>query len=270
MNFKEFLEASESFTEFIDSMYITSNCKGLTKDMMRLIMGSADNDHVFRDWGLDDEVPGKIQVLLNGNPNKKQVMDLLSELHKMLVITEIHSGITSPIDAIDDILYNGVEVFPLESFRITPYFSLWVDHDLSDKEYASLSSNVKAMDFGFEAIDREEGQDEGMGDDEIWIECERNIELEYLLDDFKQKLGAGKISLFFTIKLGGTCIRCGKGIELDVYKPFCKDDYSDWWRTRTRDKPKKETYCHKCGKEYGSSLNEPLCPGCKDKTGSYS
>ena len=267
MNFKEFLETSESFTKFLDWIFIESNCKGLTEEMLNLIMENADKECKFREFGLDKEVPGKLQVLVDGLVNNKHVIDLLRELHKMLAIREIHAAITAPIDTINDILYDGVELQTVESGDFS--FSLLFDHDLSDQEYTSLSNEITSMGFDFKVFEREENLNDGMRDDEIWISA-KNIELEYLLHDFEQKLGASKISLFLAVKLGGTCIRCGKGIELDVYKPFCKDDYSDWWRTRTRDKPKKETYCHKCGKEYGSSLNEPLCPGCKDKTGSYS
>ena len=59
---------------------------------------------------------------------------------------------------------------------------------------------------------------------------------------------------------GGACIRCKTPISFNVEKPLCPKDYRTW--NRHQDPTYPEKYCHRCGREYSTTFNEPLCLPC--------
>ena len=58
----------------------------------------------------------------------------------------------------------------------------------------------------------------------------------------------------------GYCIRCGKIIFFDPYKPLCKDCFFEWDVYQNIDYPEK--YCHSCGKRDATTMEKPLCYDC--------
>lgn len=66
------------------------------------------------------------------------------------------------------------------------------------------------------------------------------------------------------IDVKGYCIRCGKGISLNVDKPYCQSCYEAWAEWKNPDY--KEYYCHTCGKKVKTTMNKPECRSCFGKT----
>ena len=58
----------------------------------------------------------------------------------------------------------------------------------------------------------------------------------------------------------GHCIRCGEDIPLNAKKPLCPTDYKQWEKYKNHDYPEK--YCYKCGREYSTTFDKPLCLPC--------
>lgn len=75
---------------------------------------------------------------------------------------------------------------------------------------------------------------------------------------------AEKISKF--MPSGAYCIRCKKPIELNPKKPYCRDCYDVWKKSKSKDF--KERYCHICGKSNKSILEKPVCISCYKEYGS--
>ena len=64
-------------------------------------------------------------------------------------------------------------------------------------------------------------------------------------------------------KSKGYCLRCGKQITHDLFRPYCKDCYFKWLEWEN---PKwKEKHCHTCGNSYKSSMLYPQCNSCFQK-----
>lgn len=58
----------------------------------------------------------------------------------------------------------------------------------------------------------------------------------------------------------GYCLRCKEIIPLNSEKPYCIDCYKVWKEFYNLSYI--EFYCHKCGQNYKSIMNKPLCPIC--------
>lgn len=56
------------------------------------------------------------------------------------------------------------------------------------------------------------------------------------------------------------CIRCATVIAFDKNKPLCINCYNTWSKFKNKFYPEK--YCHHCGKEAKSSINNPICQTC--------
>jgi phosphatidylserine/phosphatidylglycerophosphate/cardiolipin synthase-like enzyme len=55
----------------------------------------------------------------------------------------------------------------------------------------------------------------------------------------------------------GFCIRCDRSINLDPNKPLCIECHKIWKQYSRANYPEK--FCHFCGKEANTSLNNPIC-----------
>jgi len=62
----------------------------------------------------------------------------------------------------------------------------------------------------------------------------------------------------------GYCIRCHIEIPINRYRPYCYECFEEWAKYGNHDYI--DTYCHKCGKRYDSTINYPLCDECYWKT----
>ncbi len=58
----------------------------------------------------------------------------------------------------------------------------------------------------------------------------------------------------------GYCIRCQNEIPINRNKPYCYDCFETW--AKFENPYYIDNYCHKCGKNYDSTLNYPLCDEC--------
>ena len=54
----------------------------------------------------------------------------------------------------------------------------------------------------------------------------------------------------------GFCIRCGKRIDFNPSRCYCKSCWYDWYRSGSNN-TQIERYCHRCGKPLPSSFNNP-------------
>ena len=87
----------------------------------------------------------------------------------------------------------------------------------------------------------------------------------------KYKAGASKPSFGGLLKdlvaavtnEGGRCIRCAISIPLNGDRPLCEDCFKSWKRYENWDY--QEDYCHRCGTEWDTSYEKPLCRPCYDK-----
>jgi hypothetical protein len=61
----------------------------------------------------------------------------------------------------------------------------------------------------------------------------------------------------------GFCVRCKKGIALDITAPYCPDCYKTW--KRYSNTSYEETYCHNCGEEHKATMEKPVCYSCFKK-----
>ena len=66
----------------------------------------------------------------------------------------------------------------------------------------------------------------------------------------------------------GYCIKCGNRKKYDFKKPMCKDCYYesdpyDEWEDEWEDE---DGCCHKCGKDWDTTVDAPLCISCWRKT----
>lgn len=67
-------------------------------------------------------------------------------------------------------------------------------------------------------------------------------------------------------KYGGSisfCIRCGKNISFNFFKPYCEECFTTW--NVFSNKEYVEKYCHKCGNIYETTMSKPLCLSCYSK-----
>jgi hypothetical protein len=74
--------------------------------------------------------------------------------------------------------------------------------------------------------------------------------------------GSSDIFSAFFGKNNGFCIGCRTKIDFDEYRPYCVACYAGW----AQDKRQKANYCHKCGQQFSTSINKPLCPSCFSKS----
>ena len=59
----------------------------------------------------------------------------------------------------------------------------------------------------------------------------------------------------------GYCIRCSStAIAFYPNQPFCPKCFSEWNKFKNPDYAEK--YCHRCGRESNTEINEPLCDNC--------
>ena len=87
----------------------------------------------------------------------------------------------------------------------------------------------------------------------------------------KYKAGASKPSFGGLLKdlvaavtnEGGRCIRCAISIPLNGDRPLCEDCFKSWKRYENWDY--QEDYCHRCGTEWDTSYEKPLCRPCYDQ-----
>jgi len=56
------------------------------------------------------------------------------------------------------------------------------------------------------------------------------------------------------------CIRCGSSIQFDLEFPHCKDCFEEW--NQYQNPTYIENFCHRCGKEYETTIFKPECPPC--------
>ena len=73
--------------------------------------------------------------------------------------------------------------------------------------------------------------------------------------------GSSDIFSAFFGKRNGFCIGCRAKIDFDEYRPYCPACYAKW----AQDKRQKANYCHKCGQQFSTSINKPLCLSCFNK-----
>ena len=62
----------------------------------------------------------------------------------------------------------------------------------------------------------------------------------------------------------GYCIRCGDRKKFDFKKPLCLDCYDEWAFYSNPDY--EEDCCHKCGRDWGTTIDRPLCTNCWRKS----
>jgi len=62
----------------------------------------------------------------------------------------------------------------------------------------------------------------------------------------------------------GFCIRCHIEIPINRNRPYCRDCFETWANFGNPDYI--DNYCHKCGKNYDSTINSPLCEECYSQT----
>lgn len=62
----------------------------------------------------------------------------------------------------------------------------------------------------------------------------------------------------------GYCIRCGDRKKFDFQKPLCRDCYDEWAFYSNPDY--EEDCCHKCGRDWGTTIDRPLCTSCWRKS----
>jgi predicted GIY-YIG superfamily endonuclease len=62
----------------------------------------------------------------------------------------------------------------------------------------------------------------------------------------------------------GYCIRCRDRKKFEVGRPLCLDCYDVWVQYSNPDYI--EDHCHKCGREWDTSIERPLCTSCWRKS----
>lgn len=62
----------------------------------------------------------------------------------------------------------------------------------------------------------------------------------------------------------GFCIRCGRQINYNTYKPYCQGCYEIW--AEYENPFYIESYCHRCSKPANTSIDKPLCSSCFQST----
>ena len=62
----------------------------------------------------------------------------------------------------------------------------------------------------------------------------------------------------------GYCIRCGDRKKFDALKPLCRGCYDEWAFYSNPDY--EEDCCHKCGRDWGTTIDRPLCTSCWRKS----
>ncbi len=87
---------------------------------------------------------------------------------------------------------------------------------------------------------------------DLWKEVKRIIKDKPNLIFIQQKTSSKK---------DGFCIRCKESIKLNPKVPLCKKCYKSWSKYSVP--TYEEKFCHVCGKENKSSLEEPVCYSCK-------
>lgn len=60
----------------------------------------------------------------------------------------------------------------------------------------------------------------------------------------------------------GSCISCGEANDLDPDYPYCVDCYGKWAKLG-KNRQQVEQYCHECGEEYPTYINQPFCWKCR-------
>lgn len=67
-------------------------------------------------------------------------------------------------------------------------------------------------------------------------------------------------SQVYAVGNNGFCIRCGRRIDLDPDRPYCRECYDVW--ADFGDPDYEEEHCHVCGKPSDTTMNKPLCRSC--------
>jgi hypothetical protein len=89
-------------------------------------------------------------------------------------------------------------------------------------------------------------------------------------DDFKAKNELNNEKKLYAIptKIANSCqtptaycIRSKESIPFNISKPYSDSAYKSW--NHYRNPSYKETYCHKCGRGWTTSMNSPLCSSCR-------
>lgn len=62
----------------------------------------------------------------------------------------------------------------------------------------------------------------------------------------------------------GYCIRCGDRKKFDFEKPLCGECYEEW--AYYQNPEYEEECCHKCGRDWGTTIDRPLCTACWRKS----
>jgi hypothetical protein len=195
MNLRKYTDMMSQIDEFCDFVEIEVGCESLTDLTATKAMEFADEEGIFDAWAISKNVPNGIQIILCGMGEKDKVSKLLQGLDTILGITSISSGITASIEVMDRLIQEGNTV------DFVGYFSLWMDGDMTDEEYAEKAGLIGALDTGW---DLELKVNSSRGDidtlDEMRIEYEDLSRLNGVLPLFKG-VGAKAITLHLEIKL---------------------------------------------------------------------
>jgi len=68
--------------------------------------------------------------------------------------------------------------------------------------------------------------------------------------------------------IGAVCIQCKDAIDRNKAKPMCLKCFRDW-ENAGKNRVRPEKFCHYCGKQRVTTINQPLCDSCLQATNSY-
>lgn len=166
-------------------------------------------------------------------------------------------GVDRPIDDSVFLAEAGVKVRETENLHAKVYWCKHVAivtsmnlHEFSDRNNIEVSVYFEGK--------RRIKQVKSLID--VWWNAATSLSVVELTSN-KQPVGLGTIA-------GAVCIKCKDPVDRNKAKPMCLKCFREW-ESAGKNRVRPERFCHFCGKQSITTINQPLCDSCLQASNSY-